>query len=249
MRGMRWLPRLARLASVGIAVAAASPGVSAGPSGRQAVRVGIALGGPAPVVARHAAAMVAETDALWRPRGVEVALIDGRPQLPGPHGSPGGGNVRLTLTFGSLANATPHPGGRPRGRTSEGRAGLGSIWFFEDGLPGDEIEIDEAAVRARLADARLNGRAMAEWPPALVDLVTDRALGRVLAHEIGHYLLASAAHAASGLMRPAFGGPELAGWDRGRFALDAGALPRLRARLAQLDRFGSSSFFVLRSPF
>ena len=36
-------------------------------------------------------------------------------------------------------------------------------------------------------------------------------------------------------MRAGFDGRELAAWDRRHFELDAGALPRLRARLARLE--------------
>jgi hypothetical protein len=61
-----------------------------------------------------------------------------------------------------------------------------------------------------------------------------RALGRVLAHEIGHFVLALPSHAPSGLMRPTFSGRELTTLDRKAFALSAELLPRLRDRLVRL---------------
>jgi len=224
MRGM-W--SLRRLASIPLAVAALSPDVSAGPSGRPAVRVGIVLGGRVPDVARHVPAMLSEANAIWRPRGVVLALVDEKESAPG--------DLRLTLTFAPIAGAPSQIAPRPGGRASEGRPGLGSIWFYEDGKPGDAIALDPRAIRVRLSEVRINGRPIEDWPPSVVDQAMGRALGRVLAHELGHYLLSSTAHAMSGLMRAAFNGPELAGWDRGRFVLDAGAIPRLQARLARLE--------------
>lgn len=230
---------LRRLACISVGVAALSPGVSAGPSGRQAVHVGLVLGGPAPEGTPHASAMIAEANEIWRPRGVTIALAGERDLQPD--------DVRLTLTFGSIARGTRAPGRR----ADEGRAGLGAIWFSEDGTPDDALTLDVSAIRARLAEVRQNGRPIEDWPPTLLAQAMGRALGRVLAHELGHYLLASTAHATTGLMRASFNGLELAGWNRGRFALAAEALPRLRARLAriELDRGERSASSVLRSPF
>ena len=60
-------------------------------------------------------------------------------------------DVRLTLNFASLAG--PLPLVEPReDRTIEAR--LGSIWFDEDGAPGDTITIDDAAVMVRVAKPR-----------------------------------------------------------------------------------------------
>jgi hypothetical protein len=215
---------LRHLASIGLAVAALSPEVAARQAGRQTVHIGIELGGPPPPAVRRIPAMIGEADAVWRPRGVSVSLVDAG-QIPR-------GDVRITLTFASLAGADA---GRGAQNAGDGVAGLGSIWFDADGTPVDAITIDERAVAARLADVKLNGRPIDDWPPAVVDQVAARALGRVLAHELGHYLLASKTHASSGLMRAGFSGAELAAWDRGRFALDTGALPRLRARLARFE--------------
>jgi hypothetical protein len=45
------------------------------------------------------------------------------------------------------------------------------------------------------------GRSLRSLPIALADLLLGRALGRALAHEIGHYLLGTARHSPHGLMR------------------------------------------------
>ncbi len=51
---------------------------------------------------------------------------------------------------------------------------------------------------------RRGDHAFATLPPALADTFLGRALGRTLAHEIGHYLLGTGDHSAHGLMRAQF---------------------------------------------
>jgi hypothetical protein len=48
-------------------------------------------------------------------------------------------------------------------------------------------------------------------PPALADIFLARALGRALAHEIGHYLLGTREHTLRGLMRAQFTPQDLLG--------------------------------------
>jgi hypothetical protein len=213
----------ARLVAIVVVAAAASTGVIARAAARQAVTVGILLEGHASAAARLVPALIAEADQIWRPRGVQIVSV-AKSAVPRE-------DVRLTLNFATLSTVLPSAN-----RSKDERAsGLGSIWFDEDGAPGDTITIDDAAVMVRIAQATLNNRPLADWPPAVADQVMGRALGRVLAHEIGHYLLRSKLHQAHGLMRAVFTGSDLAAWDRTRFALDASMLPRLRANLARIE--------------
>ena len=62
-----------------------------------------------------------------------------------------------------------------------------------------------------------------------------RALGRVLAHEIGHVLLNLRDHPLSGLMRRAFEPAELVGFGRWSFTLSPGEIEHLRTRERFLD--------------
>ncbi len=217
MRGMR---SLRFLTSIAVAVTALSHGlVFAGPPPHRAVRVGISLDGPVLAASRHAPAMIAEADAIWRPYGVTIVLVD--PSAPGAMAAC---DVRLTVSFAPSAR-------QGRGRTPNS---LGAIWF-EDGAPSRSLNVDVDLVAASVREGGFNGRALDRWPPALTEQVNGRALGRVLAHEIGHFLLASSAHTQTGLMRAAFNGRILAGWDRMPFRLSRTELPRLQARLARLD--------------
>ena len=60
-----------------------------------------------------------------------------------------------------------------------------------------------------------------------------RAMGRALAHEIGHYLLGSKVHTGRGLMRAMHSASDFFGADRASFALDAAQRQAVAARLRQ----------------
>lgn len=87
--------------------------------------------------------------------------------------------------------------------TAATKPSLGRI-HFRDGEPLGEIELSLAAARRLSAQARLGDRPMAEWPRAIAAGVLPRVLGRGLAHEIGHLVLRSPGHAATGLMASGF---------------------------------------------
>ena len=80
-----------------------------------------------------------------------------------------------------------------------------------------------------VADVRFSA-----WPIAARERFLSRALGRVIAHEIGHYLLGP--RHSSGLMRRAFSAADLVDRSSARFrlsALDVQRLPRADAAAAQ----------------
>ena len=54
------------------------------------------------------------------------------------------------------------------------------------------------------ASIRVNGIPFASLPETIAEVFLGRALGRALAHEIGHYLLPDEGHTAVGLMRARF---------------------------------------------
>jgi hypothetical protein len=220
MPGMRWLRSLPPFL---IVVAVWSPSrAAAAPADAAGVHIGIAADGAPPAAGRHVTAMIAEADTIWRAYGVRVSQ-PARGAWPRDL-------VRLIVRV--IDGRTP--GATASGRTSDGER-LGTIWFAEDGTPADTIAVSLGAVSARVMGSDMGGRPIVSWPPALAEAAIGRALGRVLAHEIGHYLLASPVHSKGGLMRAGFDGRQLAAWDRRSFVLDSGALPRLRARLARLE--------------
>jgi hypothetical protein len=65
-----------------------------------------------------------------------------------------------------------------------------------------------------------------------LDAAVGRALGRVVAHEIGHVLLLSTSHAATGLMTPSLQERYVGPFDPAFFALSAADRARLAMRFA-----------------
>jgi len=72
-----------------------------------------------------------------------------------------------------------------------------------------------------------------------------RALGRVLAHEIGHVLLAAPNHDGAGLMRAAFRANELAAPEGAPFRLSCDGAGRLKSRIRVMT--GDDGFAVDRA--
>jgi hypothetical protein len=211
MLGMSLHRRLSPIVFGGLALVGVPSGAGAGQSPEFR---GIVIEEGVPAVVQDLPAMVAEADAIWRPHGVSIRLVAPGDVAPD--------SVRMAVVLAG----TP-----ARERDA---IGLGSIWFGEDGLPAPLIRVNAPAVAVRIRNEHIGGRRFESWPQALERRITARALGRVLAHEVGHYVLASPAHAARGLMRASFSGRQLAEWDRASFALEPVILPRLRARLARL---------------
>jgi hypothetical protein len=87
-------------------------------------------------------------------------------------------------------------------------------------ISGAERVVDEAA-RSAVVDT-----------PAPRDYRLGLVLGRAVAHEIGHFLLATETHATSGLMRATVDAREFAAVGGGNFSLDPDASQWLRGRLA-----------------
>jgi hypothetical protein len=76
---------------------------------------------------------------------------------------------------------------------------LGAMRFGADGAPTREMRLSMGSTEALLRDSasRIDG---ADMPSVVHDQLIGRALGRVLAHEMGHFLLRFPAHVAAGLM-------------------------------------------------
>jgi len=194
-----------------------------------ALHLSVDIGALAAMPPRQIQTMVREATALWEPYGVALDWV-----RPGAHvlGLPAGHDVLTIIRDhapGQLANA-PF-GNRP----------LGIVWFLEGhDTPENTVTLSIDAIHRTVDDAQWANRRVADWPPGVRDELLGRALGRVVAHEIGHYLLVWRAHTPDGLMRAAFPGGILIRPGRGSFALSDRLLPRLRTRLAQLSTPGST---------
>ena len=94
---------------------------------------------------------------------------------------------------------------------------LGWILFTAPSVPVPRIIVSQAAV-GQLMDRQEQYR---EEPAALREIRLSRAIGRALAHEIGHYLLRSSVHPPAGLMRATHTSSDLFAINRGGFDLTA----------------------------
>jgi hypothetical protein len=113
-----------------------------------------------------------------------------------------------------------------------GAAGLGAIQFAPDGTPASDIVLNYDAVKRIATSAPFMGLHPALWPAGLREEIVARALGRALAHEIGHYLLRSPHHTSSGLMQARQKGSMLGNPNDRGFELTRTDRERLRAALA-----------------
>ena len=143
-----------------------------------------------------------EAAAIWGPYGVEIRRAD-RCDLPGE-------GTTLTVAVADVQTTPDAPV-----RVAET---LGAI-RFKDGLPEATIEIFYANVVRLTKTMSLRDQPEPNWPALYRALIQGRILGRVIAHEIGHYLLRSRAHTSAGLMRPRPSLADLVDVDRRPFAL------------------------------
>ena len=148
-------------------------------------------------------AMLAETDAIWRDAGVTFAwrVVD--------RGEDGGDDCLLRVTIDGAA--PPVVGGE---------TAIAWIDFDPNDPRGAEIHL---LVRKALGNLeRLRRIAGAPvLPPVRMSAMVAPAMGRALAHELGHYLLGSDAHTDRCLMHAPWSEDEFFGPDRPRVCFDA----------------------------
>jgi hypothetical protein len=106
---------------------------------------------------------------------------------------------------------------------------LGWIQFV-DGEPTHTIYVSRGAALRLAAQGRWEGRAISDWPAKVRDRFLVRAIAVAMAHEVGHYLLRSTSHSASGLMRAHFTVADLMNASPREYRLDAPAETIVRAR-------------------
>ena len=128
---------------------------------------------------------------------------------------------------------TVQPGYAPADTAPNARVALGAIAFAEDGTPYTHVTVFFDRLLRSIKHERLGDVAEERWPPQLRERIVGRALGRVIAHEIGHYLLATRAHSASGLMRPVQPFYELFGLTDAGFLLSRADETRLARRVGR----------------
>jgi len=197
---MRHVHRVAALTAAAVLCLLGS--AAAAPSGP---RIDLVFGGSAMPWRLEASAME-EVRGIWAAYGVDIQAVNQRD--PGRDDA-----VRLSVVLANLPNVRTAPGM------------LGSIPFLDD-TPEPVIILYPGAVNTLISTVKVFERPDHDWPYLLRDVVHGRVLGRALAHEIGHYLLRSRQHSATGLMRAQQSTFDLISLDRRSFTLSADEVRR-----------------------
>lgn len=150
-----------------------------------------------PAVERYA---VAEAAAIWAPYGVMVT--SGKTSCTSRHR-----DLQLAVVMSASAGG------------SALQMPLGAVDFDDAGTPFSVVTVFIDRLARLLEETRLWDVPEQHWPPAFRERVVGRAIGRVLAHEIGHVLLGSKQHAPRGLMRAVQRADELVDPARNRYRL------------------------------
>lgn len=176
-----------------------------------ALHLALAFQDPVPIDATVVRKTVEEAAAIWAPYGF---VLD-RPDACGRSTA-----ETLRLTIGMAR--TSMPGTAP--------VVLGTIVFAPDGTPDPRITLFLDEILGFVAGARVLGAEEWQWPRLLREQIMGRILGRVLAHEIGHYVLRDRRHTDAGLMRSIQRSDELAAPARAGFTLSTDQAAQLRVR-------------------
>jgi hypothetical protein len=188
--------------------------------------------------------MTAETERVWAPYGITICWN------AGPSDTCGGMEIRLrvlvaadaaALGRGAADHRTDGPAPRP---DAAGPAHSNAVatdrvlgWItFREGAPGTDIVLSLSGARDLVGHATVGFRPLDEWPRSASEHLVPRVLGRVLAHELGHYLLGSRAHTRTGLMAGAFRPDQAALDPAARFGLSRADAATLRARCGEPPR-------------
>jgi hypothetical protein len=172
------------LLAVAVPVAAMPAADAARSVVRPALEIRMQIEGNAPLETTDLKAIAADIRRIWAP------LLDVVVTLP-TDASRGGAvdSIPLVITRRTLDAAES--------------SGLGWIAFV-DSEPQPQITVSVAIAERMLQTGTWRGVSFATKPPFLSRLFLRRALACAAAHEIGHYLLRTRAHARHGLMRPVF---------------------------------------------
>jgi hypothetical protein len=183
------------------------------------VRIALALDAVLPAAVARGA--VAEAAALWAPYRVAVVTLQPTSTACGPARL---GEAVLTVRVAEPGLDTARAWSSP----------FAAIRFLADGEPEPTILLHyDAVIKRGLGTLSVGGTREPQWPKAVRDRILGRMIGRVLAHEIGHWVLRSRDHSTSGLMRAQQTTDALAEPGRARFALAPADVARLRAALAR----------------
>ena len=124
-----------------------------------------------------------QVERVWTPLGVSICWRSGGGRCDGIA-------LAVTVTIGESPIGAAVPGET---------LVVGDITFDGD-EPRNEIRLSLAGGRFLVTLATLGGRQIADWPTGIAERLLPAVMGLALAHELGHFLFRSKAHARAGLM-------------------------------------------------
>lgn len=158
------------------------------------VHVGIIVALSGPIADDQITFMKTETSAIWKPYGVALTWFDADADCA----SDERGAPPLADRIVWLVSDHHEP---PDGA-------LGNV-RFRLGDPVDTIHLRYATLSQMVLDATLGSWPIRRLPVPARNQFLGQAMGRVVAHELGHLLLGLTAHERQGLMRSAFNTDDL----------------------------------------
>jgi len=214
MRGTEYLPMLAAIGLM-LAGAAAVPAAAAN-SVRPTVQIEIDVEPDVAIELSDLQAAAADIRRIWAPvLDLGVTIHAGASGLWGVNAIP------VVIT----------------NRTLDSRETTGLGWIgFADGEPQIPLTVSLTAIWRMAQKATWNGMRLERMPSMASRRFVQRALARAAAHEIGHYLLRSQAHARRGLMRPVFTAEQIMDAQPALDRLDPANMAKLRSIAALLVR-------------
>jgi hypothetical protein len=160
-----------------------------------------------------------EVSAIWRQYGIEIVWEERwTPDRPKPD---------LWVQFVDLALKSKNMHGAPA-----------VAWIpFSEGVPMPYVRVSKPNATALLnTRSWFDGRPLTSATEDLRDQALGRVIGRAVAHEVGHFLLAAQTHAPNGLMRAALDPERMVNPGTEHFKLNAGDVRALRAaRIASCE--------------
>ena len=118
-------------------------------------------------------------------------------------------------------------------KTADGKLVLG--WVV-DSTTTPMVFVSLGSLNEFLSTASVRGAPFTQRPLAFRQQLVGQAVGRILAHELGHYLLEGAAHTDRGLLRARYSPDDLLSPTLAHFDIPARDQARLRQEVARLGQ-------------
>ena len=163
---------------------------------------------------------VGEAADLWSPYGVVIESADAATPMTGE-------TMHVTIAVGTGIRDQQHQGDRRESAVRDRQLGeiLGEV-TVGGGMPARAITVFLDDLLRLVERTRLAGTSAWQWPRSMRERIVGRALGRVIAHEIGHIVLDCGQHTPAEVMRPTHRAADLIERGREAFVLE---LPERKA--------------------